>query len=95
MPDGGDLYITFDIESIDGNDYGVWKIKDSGIGIDEDNLSKIFDPFYTTKEPGEGTGLGLSISYGICKEAGGSLEAQSTVNHGTEFAIRLPLCKKN
>lgn len=66
-------------------------ISDSGCGIKEKNLSKIFDPFYTTKEAGDGTGLGLSITYNIIKDHKGSIEVSSEENNGTEFKIVLPL----
>jgi signal transduction histidine kinase len=68
----------------------VLTISDSGLGIPKENLSRIFDPFYTTKEPGKGTGLGLSISYEIIKEFNGSVEIQSEVKKGTNVIIKLP-----
>jgi len=67
------------------------EIEDNGDGIDESVLSRIFDPFFTTKPPGEGTGLGLSVSYGIVKEHGGSIRAQSRKGEGTKFVIELPV----
>jgi len=68
----------------------VLTISDSGLGIPKKNLSRIFDPFYTTKEPGKGTGLGLSISYEIIKGFNGSVEIQSEVKRGTNVIIKLP-----
>jgi two-component system sensor histidine kinase TtrS len=65
-------------------------IKDNGCGIPADGLSKIFEPFYTTKDVGEGTGLGLSLSYDIIKRHNGSIEVKSVVGEGTEFVISLP-----
>jgi len=65
-------------------------ITDNGCGIPEDNLSKIFDPFFSTKE-NKGTGLGLSVSYGIIEGHGGSIDVQSTVGAGTTFTCWLPL----
>ncbi|CAG0987468.1 sensor histidine kinase [Geobacter sp.] len=65
-------------------------ITDNGCGIPEDNLSKIFDPFFSTKE-NKGTGLGLSVSYGIIEGHGGSIDVQSTVGVGTTFTCWLPL----
>jgi len=50
----------------------------------------VFDPFYTTKEPGHGTGLGLSVSYGIVQEHGGWIEVASEVGRGTRVAVHLP-----
>jgi len=65
-------------------------IKDSGKGIEKENLNKIFDPFYTTKQVGKGTGLGLSLSYGIIKEHQGAIHVDSEPGKGTNFIIRLP-----
>ena len=66
-------------------------IRDSGPGIDPENLDRIFDPFFTTKKPGAGTGLGLAICYSIVQEHGGSINVDSTPESGTEFTVRLPL----
>ncbi len=68
------------------------KIKDSGSGIEEEHLEMIFNPFFTTKPPGEGTGLGLYIVYNEVKKYGGSISVNSKVNKGTEFTISLPSC---
>ena len=59
--------------------------------MDEDSISKVFNPFYTTKTQGEGTGLGLSISYGLVRRYGGNIEVTSTEGAGTEFTVTL-LC---
>jgi signal transduction histidine kinase len=67
------------------------EVSDTGCGIPEENLSKIFDPFYTTKGPEKGTGLGLSTSYGIVKENGGRISIKETSPGGTTFLIELPL----
>jgi PAS domain S-box-containing protein len=64
---------------------------DSGPGIKEENLSKIFEPFYTTKKPGKGTGLGLWVSYGIIKSFQGNIEVESEPGVFTTFKITLPL----
>ncbi|HZS46582.1 MAG TPA: ATP-binding protein [Blastocatellia bacterium] len=64
---------------------------DNGPGIPADKLSRIFDPFFTTKDVGEGTGLGLSISYGIIKEHGGQIWAQSQQGGGATFIVELPV----
>lgn len=69
-------------------------IKDNGMGMDQETTSKIFQPFYTTKEPGKGTGLGLYISYGIIKKYDGEITVESTIGSGTEFSIQLPLSKE-
>lgn len=66
-------------------------ISDNGCGIAPAALTKIFDPFYTTKKEGEGTGLGLAISYDIVKEHGGELKVSSKQDKGTVFTLSLPL----
>jgi two-component system, NtrC family, sensor kinase len=65
-------------------------IQDSGPGISPENLRRIFDPFFTTKEVGKGTGLGLSLCYGIIKEHGGNIYAESPAGGGAAFIIELP-----
>lgn len=64
---------------------------DTGCGIPPENLSKIFDPFFTSKDPGKGVGLGLSVGYSIIKAHGGSIEVSSEVGRGTTFRIVLPV----
>ncbi len=66
-------------------------IADDGPGIAPEDLSRIFDPFYTTKEVGQGTGLGLSICYGIIDEHGGRIWAESELNQGATFVMELPV----
>ncbi|TAK66115.1 MAG: HAMP domain-containing protein [Betaproteobacteria bacterium] len=66
-------------------------IIDTGCGIPEKNLKRIFDPFFTSKEVGKGTGLGLSVSHGIVKAHGGTIEVESTVGKGSIFRVYLPL----
>ncbi len=66
-------------------------IKDSGCGIPEANLQRIFDPFFTSKEVGKGTGLGLSVSYGIIKAHGGRIHVESVVGEGSTFHVYLPI----
>jgi two-component system NtrC family sensor kinase len=69
----------------------VWiEVADDGCGIPKENLSRIFDPFYTTKPVGKGTGLGLSLAYGIVKKHAGSIEVRSEPGAGTTFRITLP-----
>lgn len=65
-------------------------IEDNGIGISELNLSKITEPFFTTKEPGQGTGLGLSLAYSIIKEHQGDIIFKSKIDYGTTVIISLP-----
>ncbi len=75
------------------NDQGqvLISVRDTGAGIAADVLPRIFDPFFTTKEVGDGTGLGLSIVHGIVSAAGGILDVESEVGHGTAFQITLPV----
>jgi two-component system NtrC family sensor kinase len=66
---------------------------DTGCGISKEHLSKLFTPFFTTKETGKGTGLGLAISYGIIQSHGGEIEVESEVGKGSTFRIKLPIEK--
>jgi PAS domain S-box-containing protein len=67
------------------------EITDNGCGMDKETISKIFDPFFSTKDVGKGTGLGLSVSYGIIRKFKGDILVQSEVNKGSSFIIKLPL----
>lgn len=84
MPDGGTLTIR---SSINDRNF-VIVFEDTGVGIPKENLSRIFDPFYTTKE--KGTGLGLAVSQNIIEKLGGSLSVESELNQGSRFVITLP-----
>jgi two-component system cell cycle sensor histidine kinase/response regulator CckA len=75
---------------VPAGDYVLVKVKDNGCGISEEKLHKIFEPFYTTKKTGDGTGLGLSTAYGIIKQSGGFIFADSELDSGTEFTIYFP-----
>ncbi|MCR6631914.1 MAG: ATP-binding protein [Magnetospirillum sp.] len=69
----------------------VARIADTGPGIDAEVMERLFEPFFTTKEVGEGLGLGLSLSYGIIRDMGGTIHAESLAPSGAAFVIRLPL----
>jgi len=66
-------------------------IVDQGKGISQENLKRIFEPFYTTKEPGRGTGLGLSVCHRIVKQHGGHVLVDSKIDQGTTFTVVLPV----
>lgn len=85
----GDKKIIFKTHS-DG-EHVIVEISDTGGGIPEEIADKIFEPFFTTKEVGKGTGLGLSISYGIIKDCGGKIFAESTGGNGAAFTIKFPI----
>lgn len=87
MPDGGDL--TFRV--FEQRARIVIEVSDTGTGIPPENMSKIYEPFFTTKEVGNGTGLGLAVCYGIISEHGGRLNVRSSVGVGTTFSIMLPV----
>ncbi|WP_242601456.1 hybrid sensor histidine kinase/response regulator [Pseudaestuariivita atlantica] len=101
MPGGGEIRIETrsitlteplerDNAVVPVGDYVVVKVIDEGCGIAPDKLQKVFEPFVTTKRPGEGTGLGLSTVYGIVKQTGGFIFIDSVVNEGTEFTLMFP-----
>jgi len=101
MPKGGVVHIrtaavsqrevaAMGRELLPVGDYVQLSVEDSGVGIPKENLSKIFEPFFTTKELGKGTGLGLSTVYGIVKQSGGFIFADSQLGKGTRFDIFLP-----
>jgi signal transduction histidine kinase len=86
MPEGGTL--TIETEAIDH--MLVVRVSDTGMGIAPANLSKIYDPFFTTKAVGQGTGLGLALSYGIVQEHSGRIFVESQPGRGTTFTIKIP-----
>ena len=104
MPRGGTLTIrTANVhqerqlrlghESMPAGDYVLIEITDTGVGIPKENLARIFDPFFSTKQLGSGTGLGLSTVYGIVKQTGGFVFVSSTPGQGAVFQIYLPRCE--
>ncbi len=82
---------TLTVASAHRGDAIVLTVQDDGAGIPPDTIGKIFDPFFTTKPVGEGTGLGLSVSYGIVKEHGGRIWADSRPGEGTTINIEFPI----
>ncbi len=101
MPDGGEVRITTRVEDLSDayerdrakvppGRYVVVSVADEGCGIASDKLPKIFEPFFTTKRTGEGTGLGLSMAYGIVKQTGGFIFADSVPGSGTKFTLFFP-----
>ncbi len=102
MQDGGEIKITTecldlnaplsrDRVTVPPGQYVTLQVADEGVGIPEDKLQKVFEPFYTTKRTGEGTGLGLSTAYGIIKQSGGFIFIDSTVGVGTVFTLYFPV----
>ena len=87
MPNGGRLKLA----TYQDNSHVVVKVEDSGTGISRENIKKIYDPFFTTKEVGKGSGLGLSVSYGIIEEHSGRISVESQQGIGTTFCVRLPV----
>ena len=74
----------------DEEGWAVIEVIDNGTGIEPDRMNRVFEPFFTTKNVSEGTGLGLSICRSIIRDAGGTIEAQSELDRGTTFVVRLP-----
>ena len=90
MPDGG----TLSVKTMDKGDHAQVEISDTGIGIKQENINKIFDTFFTTKDSVKDVGLGLSVCYGFIKEHGGDIKVKSKWGSGTTFIIILPIFKE-
>ncbi len=88
---GGKLTISTTLIKLRGDDAVEVLIADTGCGIPEENLQKIFNPFFTTKEVGKGTGLGLAITQRIVQDHKGSISVESAVNKGTTFKLTFPV----
>jgi len=101
MPDGGEIQLrtrnvtereaaTFSYKGMPAADYVLIEVEDQGTGIPQDVLEKMYEPYFSTKEQGKGTGLGLSMVYGIVKQTGGFIYADTQIGKGTNFLIFFP-----
>jgi len=99
MPDGGSIVITTRNERVTAysatpdltpGDYVVLRVRDEGVGMSDDVMTRIFEPYFTTKEPTKGTGIGLATVYGIVTQANGAIRVCSTVGRGTTFSVFIP-----
>jgi two-component system NtrC family sensor kinase len=86
MPEGGDLTV----QTRASGDSVFLIVKDTGAGMNDETLEKIFVPFFTTKDVGQGTGLGLAVVHGIVASHGGDIQVKSEIGRGTQFKIQLP-----
>lgn len=91
MPGGGCLIVQTDLQRGQNGPCVAIRVTDTGVGMDREQLARIFEPFYTSKPEGKGTGLGLSISLGIVKNHGGTITAESEPGKGTTMVVQLPL----
>ena len=87
---GGEIFVGTDLQKIDGTQHIEIKVADNGCGIPSQNLQKVFEPFFTTRDTG-GTGLGLAVVWGIVEEHRGTISVDSKPNRGTTFTIHLPV----
>lgn len=90
MPDGG----TITVSTKQQEQKLELQISDAGCGISEENIEKLFTPFFTTKAVGVGTGLGLSISYGILQDHNAEIDVKSELGKGTTFTMHFPTCSE-
>ncbi len=104
MPEGGSLRLETRKVTLDTKDaahhqvepgrYARLSVTDTGVGMDQKTLQRIYDPFFSTKDKSQGAGLGLASAYGIIKNHAGVIHAQSELGHGTTFTIYLPISEK-
>ncbi|MBI4469080.1 MAG: PAS domain S-box protein [Acidobacteria bacterium] len=87
MPGGGVLTIT----TSERSGTALIVVNDTGVGIPQEHITRIYDPFFTTKGVGQGTGLGLAVSYGILQEHGGGILVESNLGSGSRFTVKLPV----
>ena len=102
MPDGGVLRIETGLDELDQSQldgfevapgrYAFFSVADSGYGMDEATVQRIYEPFFTTKDVGHGTGLGLAIVHNIVQQHGGLITCRTSHESGTQFTVFLPLC---
>lgn len=90
MPDGGVLTISSGLEIINNANFVYITVMDTGVGISDERLPFIFEPFYSTKEIGRGTGLGLSIARKVMEEHSGFIRAESILGKGSKFTLYFP-----
>lgn len=104
MPAGGTLtigtgHVTYEHDTqvgghwLPAGDYVLLQVKDTGSGIHPDHMSRIFEPFFSTKLEGKGAGLGLAMVYGFVRQSGGHITVESEQNHGATFSLYLPLAQ--
>jgi signal transduction histidine kinase len=87
---GGEILISANRRDVDGKQEVEIVVTDTGCGIAPENVGKVFEPFYTTKEQ-DGTGLGLSVVWGIIDKHGGTIDIHSDLRHGTTVTIHMPV----
>jgi signal transduction histidine kinase len=90
MPHGGTLTATTEVESLSGKKHVAVKIIDTGVGIPEEKLTMIYEPFFTSKVTKQDTGLGLPITRKIVEGHGGLIRVDSAVGKGSTFALFFP-----
>ena len=102
MPGGGLIRITTDACELEPGSRAVaetglkpgpylrMSVQDEGVGMDAATQARIFEPFFSTREPGRGTGLGLSTVYGILRQTGGAITVSSAPQQGATFVVYLP-----